>query len=132
MEAYGPRGDVWRDRLKASDQTHHSELTNAQQTQKRLNNRLANADLRLSVLLAAYGSGGGSEPTTTGAGSVVHGARRAELAPAHAQRIIGITDDGDRGLIALRACQAFARTVSAGFEESPPSVADSPLTSGSH
>lgn len=119
-------------RLQASDQTHHSELTNAQQTQKRLHDRLATADLRLSVLLAAYGSGGGSVPTTTGAGSMVHGTRRAELDPAHAQRIIGITDDGDRGLIALRACQAFARTVSGGLDQSPPSVADYPLTSGSH
>lgn len=96
-------------RLQASDQTHHSELTNAQQTQKRLHDRLATADLRLSVLLAAYGPGGDSVPTTTGAGSVVHGTRRAELDPAHAQRIIAITDDGDRGLIALRACQDFIR-----------------------
>ncbi|MEX6678002.1 lysis system i-spanin subunit Rz [Pseudomonas sp. W2Oct36] len=99
-------------RLQASDQTHHSELTNAQQTQKRLNDRLATADLRLSVLLVAYGSAGGSVPTNTGAGGVVHGTRRAELDPAHAQRIIGITDDGDRGLIALRACQQYALDVS--------------------
>ncbi len=99
-------------RLQASDQTHHSELTNAQQTQKRLNDRLATADLRLSVLLAAYGSGSGSVPTPAGADSLVHGTRRAELDPAHAQRIIGITDDGDRGLIALRACQQYAMGVS--------------------
>ena len=32
--------------------------------------------------------------------------------PAHAQRIIGITDAGDQGLIALAACQAYAREVS--------------------
>ncbi|MFP3500120.1 lysis protein, partial [Pseudomonas sp. SIMBA_059] len=31
--------------------------------------------------------------------------------PAHAQRIIAITDDGDRGLIALQACQAYVREV---------------------
>ncbi|MGY2367080.1 lysis protein, partial [Pseudomonas azotoformans] len=42
---------------------------------------------------------------------VVHAARRAQLDPAHAQRIVGITDAGDRGLIALRACQAYVREV---------------------
>ena len=31
---------------------------------------------------------------------------RAQLAPTHAQRIVGITGDGDQGLIALSACQA--------------------------
>jgi hypothetical protein len=43
---------------------------------------------------------------------VVHGGARARLDPAHAQRIIAITDTGDRGLIALQACQAYARGVS--------------------
>ncbi|MGY2365602.1 lysis protein, partial [Pseudomonas azotoformans] len=42
---------------------------------------------------------------------VVHAARRAQLDPAHAQRIIAITDAGDQGLIALRACQAYVRSV---------------------
>ena len=32
---------------------------------------------------------------------------RARLDPAHAQRIIAITDDGNQGLIVLRACQAY-------------------------
>ncbi|MGY2157334.1 lysis protein, partial [Pseudomonas tolaasii] len=41
----------------------------------------------------------------------VHAARRAQLDPAHAQRIIGITDDGDNALIALRACQAYVNGV---------------------
>ena len=49
---------------------------------------------------------------TTGAGGVVYGAHRARLDPAHAQRIIGITGDGDQGLIALQACQAYAKEVS--------------------
>jgi hypothetical protein len=46
-------------------------------------------------------------PAATGAGGVVHGVVRADLDPAHAQRIIAITDNGDRGLIALQACQAY-------------------------
>jgi hypothetical protein len=42
---------------------------------------------------------------------VVHGGTRARLDPAHAQRIIRITDAGDQGLIALAACQAYVREV---------------------
>ena len=38
-------------------------------------------------------------------------AARARLDPAHAQRIIAITDAGDRGLIALQACQAYIRAL---------------------
>ncbi len=101
------------DRLKSTAETHWKEMSNAQATQARLRDRLATADLRLSVVLAAtageIGSSGVS--TTPGARSVVHGAVRVDLDPAHAQRIIAITDDGDRGLIALKACQAYVREV---------------------
>ena len=99
-------------RLAASDQTHHEALTNAQKDQDRLRDRLATSDLRLSVLLAEDSTGGCSVPAGTGAGGVVHGGVRARLDPAHAQRIISITDEGDRGLIALKACQAYVREVS--------------------
>jgi len=53
----------------------HKELADEQAKQTRLRYRLATADLRLSVVLAA-------------------------------------TDAGDQGLIALRACQAYAKEVS--------------------
>jgi hypothetical protein len=94
-------------RLAARDQFHHEILTNAQKDQARLRDRLATTDLRLSVVLAEGSTGGCSVPATAGAGSVVHGGTRARLDPAHAQRIIDITDAGDRGLIALAACQAY-------------------------
>ncbi|AZF62223.1 hypothetical protein C4J83_1218 [Pseudomonas sp. LBUM920] len=42
---------------------------------------------------------------------MVHATAPAGLDPAHAQRIIAITDDGDNALIALRACQAYVRAV---------------------
>ena len=100
-------------RLAASDQTHHEALTNAQKDQARLRDRLATSDLRLSVILAEDSTGGCSVPAGTGAGGVVHGEARARLDPAHAQRILGITGDGDQGLIALVACQAYAKEVSA-------------------
>ncbi|MFL1478265.1 lysis protein [Pseudomonas grimontii] len=100
-------------RLQNKDKTHHKELTDEQTKQARLRDRLATADLRLSVVLAATDATSGcSVPATTATGRVVHGTTRAQLDPAHAQRIIGITDAGDQGLIALRACQAYAKEVS--------------------
>jgi hypothetical protein len=100
-------------RLRDKDETHHQELTDEQTKQARLRDRLATADLRLSVVLATTdASGSCSMPTTTATGFVVHGPTRVELDPAHSQRIIGITDAGDQGLIALRACQAYAKEVS--------------------
>ena len=96
-------------RLATNDQTHYQALTNAQKDQDRLRDHLATSDLRLSVLLAEDSTGGCSVPAGTGAGGVVHGGARARLDPAHAQRIIGITGDGDQGLIALAACQSYVR-----------------------
>jgi hypothetical protein len=97
-------------RLSASDQTHHEALTNAQKDQARLRDRLATSDLRLSVLLDEPDPAGGcAMPAGTEAAGVVHGRSRARLDPAHAQRIVAITDAGDQGLIALRACQAYVR-----------------------
>lgn len=99
-------------RLSTSDQTHHEVLTNAQKDQDRRRDRLATADLRLSVLLDATDSAGGcAVSATSGTGGVVHGGTRAKLDPAHAQRIIAITDAGDQGLIALQACQAYIRAL---------------------
>jgi hypothetical protein len=98
-------------RLAASEQTHFRKMTDAQRDQDRLRDRLATADLRLSVLIDADSAGGRDVPKATGAGGVDHAAVRARLDPAHAQRIIAITDTGDRGLIALRACQAYVREV---------------------
>ncbi|UHC85072.1 lysis protein [Pseudomonas sp. NIBR-H-19] len=99
-------------RLAASDQTHQEVLTNAQKDQARLRDRLATADLRLSVLIDADSASGCDLPQATATGGVDHATVRARLDPAHAQRIIAITDTGDRGLIALQACQAYVRALS--------------------
>jgi hypothetical protein len=99
-------------KLAAADQQHSKELSDAQRNQALLRDRLATADVRLSVLLDATDSTSGCNvPATPGAVGVVHAARRAQLDPAHAQRIIAITDDGDNAVIALRACQAYVRAV---------------------
>ncbi|WP_449102127.1 lysis system i-spanin subunit Rz [Pseudomonas extremaustralis] len=98
--------------LAGQDQQHTRELSDAQRNQAVLRDRLATSDVRLSVLLDAADSAGGCNvPATPGAVGVVHGAARAQLDPAHAQRIIAITDAGDQGLIALRACQAYVRAI---------------------
>ncbi|WP_205896197.1 lysis system i-spanin subunit Rz [Pseudomonas umsongensis] len=98
--------------LAASDQSHYRALTDEKTKQARLRDRLATADLRLSVQLDAATTGGNAVQTTTCTSGVVYGAHRARLDPAHAQRIIGITGDGDQGLIALQARQAYAKEVS--------------------
>ena len=99
-------------RLAASEQTHYRALSDAQRDQDRLRDRLATADVRLSVLLDASDIAPGCNvPATAGAGSVDHATVRARLDPAHAQRIVAITDEGDRGLIALQACQAYVRAL---------------------
>jgi len=98
-------------RLAASEQTHYRKLSDAQRDQNRLRDRLATADLRLSVLIDADSAGSSDVPKASGAGGVDHAAVRARLDAAHAQRIIAITDTGDRGLIALQACQDYVRNL---------------------
>ena len=98
-------------RLATNEQTHYRKLSDVQRDQDRLRDRLATADVRLSVLLDADSASGCDVPKASGSCSVDNAAVRAKLAPAHAQRIIAITDTGDRGLIALQACQAYVRGV---------------------
>ena len=99
-------------RATAADQRHSLELSNEQRKQAALRDRLATADVRLSVLIAATDSASDCNmPAAPGTVGVVHAARRAQLDPAHAQRIIAITNDGDNAVIALRACQAYVRAV---------------------
>ena len=99
--------------LAASDQAHYRALNDEKTKQARLRDRLATADLRLSVQLDATDSVDcDGMQATTSPGGVVHGAHRAQLDRAHAQRIIGITSDGDQGLIALQACQAYVEYIS--------------------
>ena len=101
------------DRLKADDEASHKERTRVQKDTQKLRDDLATTALRLSVVLASGAGTGECMSAAAGPGGVVHGGTRAELDPAHAQRIIGITGDGDQGLIALAACQAYVKEVSA-------------------
>lgn len=110
QEAEQARRRTLEDQLQANDKTYHQELTDAQANQARLRDRLATSDLRLSVLLAAPGGSSGLSAATA-TGGVVHGATRGELDPAAAQRVVAITGDGDEGLKALQACQAYVLEV---------------------
>ena len=98
-------------KLALQDQQHTKELFDAQRNQTAIHDRLATSDLRLSVLLVEDPAGGCNVPAAPGAAGVVHAACRAQLDPAHAQRIVAITDDGDNAIIALRACQAYIRAI---------------------
>ncbi len=113
QEAEQERRRTLEESLRVKDDAHYRESSHAQKDMSRLRDRLATADLRLSVLLDSPAEASGcAVPATAGTGSVVHGRTRAQLDPAHAQRIVAITGDGDQGLIALAACQAYAKAVS--------------------
>lgn len=103
--------------LAANDQTYQLELTNVRKTTQKLRDDLATTHLRLSVVLASGAGDSGQLPAAASTGGVVHGSQRAELDPAHAQRIITITGDGDEGLTALQACQGYVRAVLAGSQK---------------
>lgn len=124
MELDAITGEAWRqqsaeldkrlateEKLALQDQQHTKESSDAQRNQARLRDQLATADVRLSVLLAEDPASSCNVPTAPGGAGVVHAAHRAQLDPAHAQRIIRITDDGDNAIIALRACQAYVRAI---------------------
>ena len=113
LQAEQDKRTALEDRLKADDEAGYKERTRVQKDTQKLRDDLATTALRLSVVLASGAGCCEQLPAAAGTCSVVHGATRAELDPAHAQRIIGITGDGDEGLTALAACQAYVRAVGA-------------------
>ncbi|UQY33614.1 lysis protein [Pseudomonas fulva] len=104
--------------LQASSAAQYGKLSDAEKNAARLRDRLATAELRLSVLIANPGAAGSGSsnalPTPAGAGCLVDGAGRADIDPGAAQRIVGIANRGDRAIIALTACQAYVEKVSKG------------------
>lgn len=101
--------------LQASSQTQYRRLGDAEQKAARLRDRLATAELRLSVITTDTGATGADHhpqlPATTRAGSLVDGAPRADIDRGAAQRIVDITGRGDRAIIALGMCQAYVRAI---------------------
>ena len=113
LQAEKEKRTALEERLRLGDEAGHKELTRVQKDTQKLRDDLATTALRLSVVLASGAGCCEQLPAAAGTCSVVHGGARAELDPAHAQRIIGITGDGDEGLTALAACQAYVRAVGA-------------------
>jgi prophage endopeptidase len=97
-------------RLLAELDTEHTKaLTDAQAINTQLRADVASGAHRLSVLAKCP-----AVRTAAGAASVGDAEARAELDPAAGERIVAITDDGDQGLIALRAAQDYINTVCLG------------------
>lgn len=91
--------------LAQLDTDHTKELENAQANNQRLRTAVGTGARRLSVEATCPAVGA---PTTTS--GVGHEKARAELDPAAGERIVAIANDGDEGLIALRAAQDYINT----------------------
>jgi prophage endopeptidase len=92
--------------LAQLDTEHTKALTDAQAANSKLRDDVRNGARRLSVKATCPAVR--DTATSTGLG---HAEARAELDPAAAERIVAITDDGDKGLIALQAAQAYITNV---------------------
>ncbi|MFQ6558186.1 lysis system i-spanin subunit Rz [Pseudomonas sp. Lb2C1-1] len=92
--------------LAQLDTEHTKALTDAQAANNQLRTDVRNGALRLSVKATCPAVRDAT--TSTGLGDAE---ARAELDPAAGERIVAITDDGDQGLIALRAAQAYIANV---------------------
>lgn len=95
--------------LATLDTEHTKALTDAQIANNQLRTAVATGAHRLSVKATCPAVRG-----TTATASMGHAEARAELDPAAGERIVAITDDGDQGLIALRAAQDYINTVCLG------------------
>lgn len=94
--------------LAQLDTEHTKAMTDAQANNAERLARIGNGSQRLSVKARC------PAPTVRAAStapSLGDAEARAELDPSSAQRIVAITDDGDQGLIALRAAQAYIANV---------------------
>ena len=91
------------------DQTNYEELRRAQAEIESLRAAVRAGDRRLSIK-ATCGAGAGVSATASATG-VGDGAGRADIDPGAAERIVALTDRGDRAIRQLAACQAYARTV---------------------
>lgn len=83
------------------DQRKHRELSDAQIQNKQLRTALTSAAIR--VRLPARCPGIASLPATASDPGMDTGAGSAELEPATAAALAGITEDGDRAIIKLNA-----------------------------
>ena len=94
-------------RLLAQLDTEHTKaLTDAQTTNNQLRAAVATGARRLSVKTTCP-----VVRTASTAASLDDAEARAELDPAAGERIVAIANDGDEGLIALRAAQDYITNI---------------------
>ena len=94
-------------RLLAQLDTEHTKaLTDAQTANNQLRTAVATGARRLSVKASCP-----AVRSTTSTAGLDHAEARAELDPAAGERIVAIANDGDEGLIALRAAQDYITNI---------------------
>lgn len=111
------REEALAERIAELDTRHYEEYRDAQKTNDQLAADLAAARQRLSVRVSHPAACGDRLPETTGAAGVDDGAgARADLHPATAAGVIGVTARADECRARLTALQEWADAVSAGGE----------------
>lgn len=93
-------------KLADLSQRHQQEKSRAEAAESKLLADVQSGDRRLSVIANGCSA---TAPATTG--SLDDATPRTELDPAHAVRIVTITQDGDDGIRALNALQDYVCTV---------------------
>jgi prophage endopeptidase len=97
-------------RVASLDAAHTEERERAQAEIDRLSADIRAGSRRLSVV-AKCPAGSRGLPGNSGSSGMDHGAERAELDPAAADRIVRIATDGDAAIRQLTACQAFIKAI---------------------
>ena len=92
------------------DHKYTQELANAQAESDRLRAAVRSGEQRLYINTNGSACGSGLSGTATTA-SMDHAASRSQLDPAAAERIIALTDKGDRAIRQLTACQAYIKSL---------------------
>lgn len=98
--------DKLQKRFEALDARHTEAKRNAEEREEQLLSDIGAGRIRLSVLASECGAS--AEP---GSGGLDDGRVRADLDPAHGERVIRITREGDRAIRALSALQDYVRRV---------------------
>lgn len=91
------------------DQEHTRELQNAEKEIERVRDELRTGERRLYVDADCPGSDG--VPGDSTASSVDNGAGKARLNADTAERLVRLTERGDRAIRQLTACQDYVKTI---------------------
>ncbi|QMV33196.1 hypothetical protein 23F_00034 [Ralstonia phage Gerry] len=105
---------AWKDRAEkatAEIDARQQENDRVKAENARLADELRTGARRVFVRAKCPAAGGGAVPGAAGAARVDDEGARAELDPAFAGNVVGITDDGDDAIRELTALQDYVRNV---------------------